>query len=170
MNTFFVRFFWGVIFSFSLSSIVLAGGLADPKGPVILSVTGQIEHTNFDNRADFDRDMLVDLGMATIKTKTPWHDGPITFQGPTGISFLEKIGVTSGVMKVRALNNYVADVPVSHFLEGGAILAMKVDGKFMRVRDKGPLFIIFPFDDRPELQNDSYYTRSVWQIKSIHVE
>jgi hypothetical protein len=157
-------------FCMAFVSVSMAGNLEMPKGPVILTVSGKIAHTNVDSKAEFDREMLMALGMKTIKTMTPWYDHAVVFEGPLGSDLLEKLGVTSGMMKVRALNDYVADVPVN-FLQGtGAILAMKADGQTMRVRDKGPLFIIFPFDDRPELKNDSYYVRSVWQIKSIHFE
>ena len=39
----------------------------------------------------------------------------------------------------------------------------------MSVRDKGPLFVIYPFDEAPELNNETYYGRSAWQVKSIEV-
>ena len=44
------------------------------------------------------------------------------------------------------------------------------DGKPMSVRDKGPLFIVFPFDENPALRSELYYGRSAWQVKSITVE
>jgi hypothetical protein len=39
----------------------------------------------------------------------------------------------------------------------------------MAVREKGPLFIIYPFDSAPELKNARYYSRSAWQLKAIEV-
>jgi hypothetical protein len=39
----------------------------------------------------------------------------------------------------------------------------------MPVRDKGPLFVIYPFDAQPELRNAIYYSRSAWQLRSIEV-
>ena len=40
----------------------------------------------------------------------------------------------------------------------------------MPVRDKGPLFIIYPFDANPELKSQTYYSRSVWQVAKIVVK
>jgi hypothetical protein len=40
----------------------------------------------------------------------------------------------------------------------------------MAVRDKGPLFIIYPYDSDPQLQNQTYYTRSAWQVAKLIVE
>ena len=37
------------------------------------------------------------------------------------------------------------------------------------VRDKGPLFLVYPFDTNPETYNEKYFSRSVWQIKEIEV-
>ena len=44
-----------------------------------------------------------------------------------------------------------------------------MDGKPLSVRDKGPLFLIYPFDKNPELYNEKYFSRSVWQIKKIEI-
>lgn len=157
---------------FFCTSPVQAQGLDTPSGPVILSVTGNIQHKNSPEAALFDVSMLQKLPWKTIKTKTRWHDGVHEFSGPTGASFLKAIGVTDkdADLNVIALNDYTATVPARDFMETGLILAMKQDGKFMSIREKGPLFIIYPFDDNPDLENDAYYTRSVWQIKSIQVK
>jgi hypothetical protein len=39
----------------------------------------------------------------------------------------------------------------------------------MPVEGKGPLFIVYPFDLHPELYNDVYFGRSVWQVKTIDI-
>ncbi len=40
----------------------------------------------------------------------------------------------------------------------------------MPVREKGPVWVIYPMDDNPELRNDLYNDRLVWQLKEISVE
>jgi hypothetical protein len=49
------------------------------------------------------------------------------------------------------------------------LLARLLDDEPMAVRDKGPLFIVYPFDAKSELRNALYYSRSAWQLKSIEV-
>jgi hypothetical protein len=44
------------------------------------------------------------------------------------------------------------------------------DQHAMTVRDKGPLFIIYPYDSNPDLKAQKYYSRSVWQIARIEVK
>ena len=54
--------------------------------------------------------------------------------------------------------------------EAGALLATRQNGTIMPVSDKGPVFLVFPFDSRPELQHQTYYSRAVWQIAEINVQ
>jgi hypothetical protein len=49
------------------------------------------------------------------------------------------------------------------------LLARLLDDQPMTVRDKGPLFAIYPFDARPELRSAVYYSRSAWQLRTIEV-
>jgi hypothetical protein len=58
-----------------------AEGLEAPKGPVILTVSGKIRIFNVGETAQFDRPMLEALGMTSFKTKTPWYDNPVVFEG-----------------------------------------------------------------------------------------
>jgi hypothetical protein len=40
----------------------------------------------------------------------------------------------------------------------------------MAVRDKGPLFIVYPFDSRSDLRSERYYSRSAWQLRALEVK
>ena len=40
----------------------------------------------------------------------------------------------------------------------------------MAVRDKGPLFVVYPFDSKVELRSSVYYERSIWQLKRMSIE
>jgi hypothetical protein len=54
--------------------------------------------------------------------------------------------------QVLALNDYTTIVPLDDFRKFPVILALKMNGEYMRIRDKGPLFIVYPYDSSPELQ------------------
>jgi len=54
-------------------------------------------------------------------------------------------------------------------LEDGPLLAYLRNGETMSVRDKGPVWLIFPFDDEPKFQNEEYYSRSIWQLDQIEI-
>lgn len=164
------------IFSLLLLSMAVvapwaaAESLPRPEGPIILTVEGDITNTNHGDQAVFDRAMLESLGMVTVRTSTPWTDGVTEFEGPLGRSLLAAVGAGEGTLIVRALNDYSANVPVADFYKYQVILAMKMNGAYMRVRDKGPLFVIYPFDSSSELNTEVIHNRSVWQVKSIRID
>lgn len=153
-----------------LSTAALADGLPAPTGDVVLEVTGKIANTNKDGAAVFDMAMLAALPQRTTITTSPWYDGKQTFAGPLGWALLNQIGATGTTLKVTALNDYVSEIPVGDFKDYKVILATSLNGEPMSVRDKGPIFIIYPFDEEPSLNNETYYGRSAWQVKSIEVE
>ena len=68
-----------------------------------------------------------------------------------------------------ALNDYAVDLPVADAVEGGPIVAYKMNGQPMSVREKRPLWIIYPYDDKAQRQSEACYPRSIWQFVSIDV-
>jgi hypothetical protein len=114
--------------------------------------------------------MLDALRQATVTTNTPWYDGPKSFSGPLGLALLDAVGASGTMLKVTALNDYVTEIPVSDIRDYRVVLATRIDGNEMSVREKGPIFVIYPFDAHTELNNETYYGRSAWQVKSIEVE
>lgn len=167
----FARLVLGVLaLAFCSAASARAGSLPQPTGEVILTVTGKIANTNSPAGATFDLAMLEALAGRTASMETPWTKGQVTFSGPLARAIMEAVGARGTVLKVRALNDYASEVPMEDALEHATILATRMNGKPMSVREKGPLFLIYPFDLEPALYNEKYFSRSVWQIKSITVE
>ncbi|MCY1668386.1 molybdopterin-dependent oxidoreductase [Rhizobium sp. SL86] len=141
-----------------------------PKGPVILTVRGTLATPNVDGTAQFDLAMLEKLAGRKVVTETPWTEGKTEFSGPLLRAILEAAGAKGKTLLVRAINDYFAEVPMEDATALQTILASRMNGKVMSVRDKGPLFLIYPFDLDPKLYNEKYFSRSVWQIKEIEVK
>lgn len=146
-----------------------AEGLGVPSGTVVLEVTGRIGRTNAPGAARFDLAMLRALGAATIATSTPWTEGVPRFEGVPGRALLEAVGASGTTLVARAINDYAVEIPAEDLRDHGAFMAFAMDGKRLTARDKGPLWILYPFDARPELKAATYFSRSVWQVKSIEV-
>lgn len=168
--------FWGWLAALVLVGILsVSGGRASatslprPTGEVILTLRGAIANTNEKDAAVFDRAMLEALGSREIVTATPWYTGRVKFEGVPLADLMAAVGATGKTVKVTALNDYATTVPVSDFALHSQILAYKMNGEYMRVRDKGPLFIIYPYDSKPELRSDLYYARSAWQVRTMEI-
>ena len=69
-----------------------------------------------------------------------------------------------------ALNDYRCEIPAEDARQFDVVLARLQDGEPMRVRDKGPLFIVYPYDTDARLRSDRYYARSAWQLRSLIVQ
>lgn len=147
----------------------MADALPVPTGEVILTVEGKITNTNGDGVAVFDLAMLDGLPQRTTTTETPWYDEAQSFSGPVIQSLLEAIGAEGTTVTVRALNDYSAEIPIADLEAHPVILASRLNGQVLSVRDKGPLFVVYPFDLEPSLYNEVYFGRSVWQVISMTV-
>jgi hypothetical protein len=145
------------------------GKLAEPTGQVILTIEGNIAVTNGDGKARFDRDMLEAIGLASIETTTPWYDGTVTFEGVPAQRLMDMVGAQGTEIVAIALNDYRTTIPLVDFRQYGVILALKRNGEYMPVSDKGPVFVIYPYDKYPELQTQQYYARSAWQLARLIV-
>jgi hypothetical protein len=141
-----------------------------PAGPVLLTLTGAIERTNAPGEARFDRAMLEALGTAVIRTKTVWYDEEKTFEGVLLQKVLDEVGARGAVLKALGLNDYEVAIPSADAAHYGVVLAMRMDGRMLTARDKGPLWIVYPRDDHAELQDERYDQRWVWQLNRLRIE
>jgi hypothetical protein len=151
------------------AGIAAAAELPPPKDAVILTVSGKISHRNSAGGAALDAAMLAALPSKTTTTDTPWYPTKTRFEGPLGAALLDLVGATGTTLRVTALNDYAVEIPVSDFRKWPVILATKINDKPISVREKGPIFVIYPFDQEPSLYNELYFGRSAWQVKAIEV-
>ena len=151
-------------------SSLKADDLKLPIEKPILTISGKVATTNKEGEAHFDRPMLEALGMVTIETSTPWDTGKVRFEGVLLDKLMKQVGASGERVVVVALNDYSSEIPLEDFAKHNVIIALKRNGEYMPISDKGPLFIIYPFDAKPELKRQTYYSRSVWQVAKMIVK
>ena len=143
--------------------------LEAPQGKVFLTLSGNIEFKNVGEQADFDMAMLAALPQHSFTTQTPWYKGKKKFSGPLLRDVLDAAGARGTSLKAVALNNFKVEIPLADTRQFPMLLARLMDDQPMPVRDKGPLFITYPFDADPALRSMRFYNRSVWQLRAIEV-
>ena len=146
-----------------------AVALPRPTGDVVLTVSGAITTTNADGIAVFDRALLDSLPQHSFTTTTIWTEGPNTYTGILLKDLLAAVGATGATVKATALNDYQITFPASEIATDAPLVAYKTDGAPMSVRDKGPLWLIFPFDTNADYRTEETYARSIWQMDRIEV-
>jgi hypothetical protein len=159
----------GTAGALALGALRTARALERPAGPVVLTVQGRVLIPNQGAQADFDMAMLARMPQTSFTTRTPWYAKPRKFTGPLLRDLLAAAGAQGTTLRAIALNDYQVELPADDAMRFDVIVARLLDDQPMAVRDKGPLFMIYPFDAQPELRNPVHYSRSAWQLRTIEV-
>jgi hypothetical protein len=109
------------------------------------------------------------LGTRDLVTVTPWTRGPQRFTGVPLQRLLEAVQAQGGELLAVALNDYRAVIPAAEAVKADGLLATRMDGQPIRIRDFGPLWMVFPWSDRPELSRPALHYYAVWQLARIEV-
>lgn len=141
-----------------------------PTGKVVLTVSGTVQHRNAPEGASFDMPMLEKLPQHSFSTKTPWYPQAHKFTGVRLRDVLAAAGARGTVINAVALNDYRVEIPGEDAARTDVIVAYLLDDKPMTVRERGPLFVIYPFDDNPDLRNAVYFSRAIWQLRTLDVK
>lgn len=176
--------------STSTAQELLAAQMADPDAPlpvpegrVILTVTGAITRSNraapagdgagnagaAGPAAELDLAMLQALGESEIVTDTIWTKGVGHFTGVLLKTVLDALGAEGRAIEAVAINDYRVQIPMNDATEDGPILAYALDGNLMSRRDKGPLWVIYPYASSSDYRTEVIYSRSIWQLDRMTI-
>ena len=149
----------------------LASGspIPPPTEPVVLTVRGRLGLTHAEAGVTFDMPTLERLGLIRFATPTAWTDGLVTFEGVLLSRLLEVLTVPGDVtaLTMTALNDYQVVIPAADVHTWPVIIALKRDGQYMSIRNKGPLWVVYPRHAFPELEQAKHNSKWIWQLKEI---
>jgi hypothetical protein len=163
-----------VILVFCASLSVLC---ARPTGaedtPIVLSILVEHSKSSGQNKAlpvQMTLSDLRSLPTTSFETTTLWTLESQVFSGVWLATLLDHHGITSGTVELVAVNEYRVEIPVRDIYPGGALLAYERNGEEMSLRDKGPLWLVYDWDDNPDYRTEIHYSRSIWQLDRIIVK
>ena len=157
-----------------LGSIAFAAlpSLAATRQPkALLTVSGRIGRVNNEttNTYDFTESDFLKLVQSSITTGTSWTPTSV-FVGPLLLDVMQAVGVTSGTLTFKTLDDYSAPIPWEDLVRYGVILAHSQDGKRLSTKRWGPLWTIYPRDQNPvALKGPIAESRFIWQVNRIEV-
>ena len=129
-----------------------------------LSVVGEGRHIKL-SLADLDA-----MPQESFNTTTIWTEGSDTFSG-VPLSYVLNLAEHSGsVLRMVALNDYSVEMPIADIGDTYPIVATRMNGEPMKVRDKGPFWIIYPYGSDAKYQTETTYARSIWQLVTLSVK
>lgn len=126
--------------------------------------------TILDGRVQWSMAALEALPQHQFTTQTPWSHDLTTFSGPLLRDVLAASGAQGTQIRATAVNDYRIVIPADDAQLFDMVVATQLNGQPMSVRDKGPLFVVYPFDAHTTLQQARYYERSIWQLQTMTLE
>ena len=114
---------------------------------------------------------LDSIPQTTILTENDFIDGTKMFTGPLVRDLLQgATPETASQVILIAVNDYQVEVPIEDFFDYDVILATRMAGALLSVRDKGPIWVVYPMSEHPELRDNIYNSRLIWQLRRLEVE
>lgn len=162
------------IFAISLTGSIYASQEQLPQSEIVLTVSGPNTLGNDPKgSAAFSIDMLHALPRKSFETSTIWTEGVHTYTGVSLSTLLEEIDLAPGYEPLRlraiAANDYTINLPAPKAGAAYPIIAYEIDGKPMSLRDKGPLWVVYPYDAEKKYRTETMYSRSIWQLEVIEI-
>lgn len=147
----------------------LAAGLAAPTAaPAQDAALTLTRGAGSSETLEFSLESLSELPQVTIVTENEFSDGPVSYRGPLVRDVLAHLGLDqTETVRITAANDYYVDIPTSDFRRYSVVLAIEADGKRLSRREKGPIWVMYPISDHPELRDPVYNTRLIWQVVRI---
>ena len=146
-----------------------ADTLTAPTGDVLLRISGAIAHENVDGTLSLDLEQLKAMETREFTTSTIWMEDEVTFTGVSLRALREQAGAEGTAINASALNDYKVVMPLSDVESDVPIIATRMNGAPMSVRDKGPYWIVFPYDQDARYQTETIYSYSIWQLNRLNV-
>ena len=135
---------------------------------MVLKIQGELAGQK-NGVVELDRASLTKLNATTFTTNQPWTKEAKKYTGVRINTLLEHVGASSSDFEALASNEYRFTLQDIDFEKYPIIIAYKIDDEFVDARKLGPLLIVFPFDDHPELQTEKNKAASVWQLIEMQI-
>ncbi|MBK8160440.1 MAG: molybdopterin-dependent oxidoreductase [Rhodospirillaceae bacterium] len=160
-----------LLMALALFTVMPSGARAidAPSGPVLLTLSGAISVTNDGDTLKLDQAALDGLPRTIVRTQTPWTEGLVEFEGVAIKDLLALAGAKGQTIQASAINDYAVDVPMSDADNPHVIVAIRMNGALMQVREKGPLWIIYPLTDEPDLETEETKSKMIWQLNRLDI-
>lgn len=126
---------------------------------------------------DGSLDTPIELGIADLDampqseftTSTIWTNGEVRFSGVPLKRLLDSFGVVGSRLEMTALNDYAVTMELAD-LEGDVpIVATRMNGETIPVRNKGPYWVVFPYDRDAKYRSETIYSISIWQLNRLRI-
>lgn len=126
-------------------------------------------------QAVLDRAALEALPQHEFSTETQWTWEEQRYSGPLLSDVLDLAGLpgptSGGVIELVADDGYHSRIELGeaaqYFAPTYPIIATRINGAPFPLEENGPLWVMFPYDEHPELDIEAVHHMTVWQLLQI---
>lgn len=133
----------------------------------MLSYGYELTIKNHETALHLSQEQLKDLTQETLKTITPWTNEPEVYSGISLSSLIAHYQIQATKVRAKALNDYQVEIDLQQAINSGAFIASHAEGQPMKLRNKGPFWIVFPWSKYPHLIERKYQDWSIWQLTEL---
>jgi hypothetical protein len=116
------------------------------------------------------REEIAKLPQRTLTEQPTSFPAPIAFTGPSLAEVLTLAGAAGGDITLTAADDYSVEITADEMKAFDPILAIEKDGALMAPDDFGPFFVMWPFKDKPEIDNETFQAKAIWSVVKIEVK
>ena len=132
----------------------------------VLSLTGKVPN----GAVTLTRDEIAKLPQREMTEQPTSFPAALTFKGPLLTDVLTLAGATGGDITLSAADDYKVDITADEMKAYNPILAIEKDGVRMPPEDFGPFFVMWPFKEKPEIDNEAFQAKAIWTVVKIEVK
>jgi hypothetical protein len=142
-----------------------------PSGDPILTISGDISHTNSGDTLVFDMETLEKLGLVKYAVNDPWLNSNISYTGVLMSKLLEVVGAADSATTVHftALDDYQVDITIADIQKWPILLATRSNDALMALDAGGPTRVAFPYDQYDDIDPLTYKDSWIWNISEIEI-
>ena len=116
------------------------------------------------------RDEIAKLPQHELTEQPTSFPAAIVFKGPLLTDVLKLAGATGADATLAAADDYKVDITREEMAKYSPILAIEKDGARMAPDDFGPFFVMWPFKEKPEIDNELFQGKAIWAVVKIEVK
>ena len=114
---------------------------------------------------------LAAMPQASLSVEHEHEDGLNEYSGPLARDVLALVGAgDDGEVVLAAINDYAVTIPAEDFFNYPVLFATHMNGEALSPREKGPIWVMYPSTDFPELQNEIINGRMIWQLVRMELK
>lgn len=106
------------------------------------------------------------LDVRRLSTSTPFTRGVLSLSGPRGDAIAGFVAADFETVRLTNLNGRTVEIEAEVFLNR-AVLATRLSGDPIPIRDNGPFWLVFDFDASDQSDGEFLRARSLAHVRSL---